>query len=113
MEDLKNKAENLTGHLNLYFETAYKVLMLHVTKKTVNVASSGFIAFFVSVLFLFVILFSGLGLSWWIGSSIDSVVGGLFIVAGIFVLLITTLLLLKKKYIFPIIRNYLIKSLYE
>lgn len=113
MEDLKNKAENLTGHINQYLETAYKILVLQMTKKTVNFASSGFIAVFISILSLFVLLFSGLGLSWWIGSLVHSVVGGFFIVAGIYVLLISTLILLKKKYIFPLVRNLLIKALYE
>ena len=113
MEDLKNKAENLTEHINQYLDTAFKILVLQAAKKTVNVASSSLITACISVLSLFVLLFSGLGLSWWIGSLIHSMVAGLFIVAGIYVFLIAMVIILKRKFIFPMVRNYLTKNLYE
>lgn len=113
MENLKDKAENLTEHVNQYLETAFKILTIQMTKKTVNVASSSFITVCISILSLFALLFSGLGLSWWLGSLLHSMVGGLFIVAGFYVFLLMMVIILKKKYIFPVIRNYLIKSFYE
>lgn len=113
MEDLKKKTESLTDHVGDYLETYYKLASLNVTEKTAGLASVSVTMLCVSSLTLFALLFIGLGLSWWIGTAIDNMVGGFFIVAGIYVVLIFTILLLRKKYIAPMIQNFVIQKMYD
>lgn len=113
MAELKSKAEDLAEHAGDYFETQFKLAALNATDKATGMASQGLMVIVVVVLVLFVLLFSGLGLSWWIGRAIDNIVGGFFIVAGAYGLLIALLLLLRKSVIAPAIRNFLITRIYE
>jgi hypothetical protein len=113
MEELKSKAENLAEHAGDYFETHFKLAVLNATDKATGLASQGLTVAVLTVLSLFVLLFSGLGLSWWIGNAINNIVGGFFIVAGVYGLLIAILLLFRKKHIAPLIRNFLIARIYE
>jgi apolipoprotein N-acyltransferase len=113
MAEIKSKAEDLAEHAGDYFETQFKLAALNVTDKATGMASQSFTFAVVAILALFVLLFLGLGLSWWIGRVINNIVGGFFIVAGVYVFLIALLLLLRKSVIAPAIRNFLIARIYE
>jgi hypothetical protein len=113
MAEIKSKAEDLAEHAGDYFETQFNLARLNATDKATGLASQGFMFAVVAILALFVLLFTGLGLSWWIGRVINNIVGGFFIVAGVYVLLIALLLLLRKSVIAPVIRNFLIARIYE
>ncbi|MGZ5245545.1 MAG: phage holin family protein [Flavitalea sp.] len=113
MEELKTKAEDLTKNLKEYAETYYKLTILKVTDKATNVVS-GLLAGF-SVLFfgVFVLLFSALALASWLGQIVNSEAAGYLIVAGIFLLIIIILVMMRKRIVFPMIRNKIIRKLYE
>lgn len=113
MAELKSKAEDLAEHAGDYFETQFKLAAINATDKATGMASQSLMVIVIVILALFVLLFSGLGLSWWIGRAIDNIVGGFFIVAGVYGLLIALLLLLRKSVIAPAIRNFLITRIYE
>jgi hypothetical protein len=113
MDELKNKAENLTDHVSDYLETYYKLTVLNATEKTAGIASVSVTAVFIGFLVLFVLLFSGFGFSWWIGKAIDNMIGGFFIMAGIYLLLIGIIFIFRKKYIAPFIRDFIIQKIYE
>ena len=113
MAELKSKAEDLAEHAGDYFETQFKLAALNATDKATGMASQSFTFAVVIILALFVLLFSGLGLSWWIGRTINNIVGGFFIVAGVYVVIIALLLLFRKSVIAPAIRNFLITRIYE
>ena len=67
------------------------------------------------VLFLgvFVLLFSGIALGIWLGEVLDSPALGYLLVAGIYLLIIIILVLLRKRIVFPMIRNLIINKIYE
>lgn len=113
MEDLKTKADILTDHVGDYLETYFNLTVLKATEKTAGIASLSVTAIFISFLVLFVLLFTGFGLSWWIGAWINNLVAGFFIVAGIYLVLIALLLFLRKKIVFPFIRNFIIQRIYD
>ncbi|HEY9046585.1 MAG TPA: phage holin family protein [Ohtaekwangia sp.] len=113
MAELKTKTENLVEHAGDYFETQIRLAMLSATDKATGIASQSLLVILVSVLALFVLLFSGLGFSWWIGHAIDNMVGGFFIVAGIYGILIAIVFLLYRKHLAPVVRNFLIARIYE
>ena len=56
MDELKNKAENLTDHVSDYLETYYKLTVLNATEKTAGIASVSVTAIFIGFLVLFVLL---------------------------------------------------------
>lgn len=113
MENLKDKAENLTEHIGDYLETYYRLKVLKTVDKASGIASSGIAAIMVSVTVLFVILFASIGLSWWIGQTLQNMVAGFCIVSGLYALLGAILILLRKSTLLPLVRNIIIKKAYE
>ncbi|RYF97961.1 MAG: phage holin family protein [Chitinophagaceae bacterium] len=113
MAEIKEKAEELIEHATDYAETYYKLSMLKLTEKT-SAAGSGMIAAIIlAVLAFFVLLFIGMGLSWWIGGMLENMIAGYFIVAGIYLLLILCIVLMRKSVIDPFFRNFIVKKIYE
>lgn len=113
MAELKERADDLLEHAGDYIETYYKLGLLKVTEKSTAAGSSVIAALLLTILFIFFALFIGLGLAWWIGGMLDSIIAGYFIVAGIYLLIIVCVLAMRKKVIDPFVRNYLVKKIYE
>lgn len=113
MEDLKSKASDLTDSISEYVNTYYKLKVLNVADKATTIGSSAMSSVIVLFLGIFVLLFSGIALSIWLGELVESPALGYLIVAGFYLLLILILVALRKKIIFPMIRNSLINKLYE
>jgi uncharacterized membrane protein YccC len=65
------------------------------------------------VLAFFFLQFLFFGLAWWVGTLVNSIAAGFFIVAGFFLLLILLIFALRKKVIVPMIRNSIIRKVYE
>ncbi len=113
MEELKSKAENLVKSIGDYAQTYYKLTVLKLSDKATGIAASVLAA--VSVLFfgIFVLFFLGMALGFWLGSLLNSMALGFLLVAVFFLLLIIILFMLRKKIVFPVIRNSIIRKLYE
>jgi membrane protein implicated in regulation of membrane protease activity len=113
MEELKANAQSLKTHVSDYVSTYIELTKAKVTQGASNAASA--ITVLIGALFLglFFFLFVFLGLAWWIGGLFDSPAAGYFIVAALFLLIIITLFALRKKYIAPLIRNAIIRIVYE
>jgi hypothetical protein len=112
-KDLKDEAEDITSHIGDYVNTFFKLTVLKATQKAANIASALFAVIVVCIMSFFVILFASFGLAWWLGDIIKSRAGGFIIVAGFYFLLAICLLLFRKKIIFPLIRNLIIRKIYE
>lgn len=113
MEELKSSAGSLKTHVGEYVNTYIQLTKAKVTQGASNAASGaaiGISAFLLGIFFLF-FLFAGLAL--WIGSAIDSLAGGFFIVAAFFGILIGLVFALRKNVIVPAIRNAIISKVYE
>ena len=113
MAELKERADDLIEHVGDYIETHYKLGLLKITEKSTAAGSAIIAALLLAILSIFFILFIGLGLAWWIGGMLDSIIAGYFIVAGLYLLIIICVVMMRKKLIDPFLRNLLVKKIYE
>jgi len=112
-EDLKENVEDLTSHVSDYLDTLYRLTLLKVTQKATNLASTVLAAIAVCTIGLFVLFFVSVGAAWWLGDILKSRAGGFFIIAGFYLLLLLCIVLLRKRIVFPFIRNLVLGKIYE
>lgn len=110
---VKEKTQHLTDHFTELVESYYKLGVLHVTDKATGIASFTITLFVVSLLLMFTLLFLGFGLGWWLGTLFGNMLIGFSLVAGFFVAVIITIMALRKQVLFPLIRNLIIRKVYE
>lgn len=113
MEDLKSKAEELTGSVKDYVETYYKLSILKATDKATSITAGGLAAFSILFLGIFVLFFLGIALGVWLGHVLNNDALGYLLVAVLFIIIISILVIMRKKIVFPMIRNIIIRKLYE
>lgn len=120
MEDIETKtsenkttAEHLTDDVSEYIETYLKLGVVNATQKATGVATVTLTATLLSVFCLFVLFFAGLGIAIWLGESWGNLKAGYFTVAGFYVLCALVFVALRKKLIFPYVRDQIIKKVYE
>lgn len=113
MEELKNKAESLTKNIRDYADTYYKLTIIKATDKATGIAAGALAGFSILFLGIFVIFFLGISLAIWLGELVNNQALGYLIVAGFFLLIIIILVIMRKKIVFPMIRNLIIRKLYE
>lgn len=113
MDELKEKTADLADHIEDLADTFYKLTIINVTQKATNIASGAVMMIAVSVLGLFVFLFLGIALSWWLGDLTGSRTAGFLLGAAFFLIVLFIIILLRKKIIFPFIRNLIISKVYD
>lgn len=113
MEELKEKAGDLGNHIEDFAQTYYKLTVLRITQKVSNIASDIFISIAGAIILFFVFLFASFALAWWLGDILESRPGGFLIVAAFDILVLFVLIAMRKKIIFPLIRNKVIKKMYD
>jgi hypothetical protein len=113
MEEFKLKAENLTKSVGDYFDTYYKLTVVKAADKATGIAASSLAGIAVLFLGIFVLFFLGLALGVWFGRILENQVAGYLLVAGIYLLLIILLVALRKRIVFPFIRNLIVRKFYE
>jgi apolipoprotein N-acyltransferase len=113
MEDLKEKTIDLANHVEDLADTFYRLSLLNATQKATNIVSGAVITIVLCSLGFLVLLFAGCALAWWLGNIVNSRAGGFLLAAGFFLILLAILSVLKKKTIFPLIRNLIIRKVYD
>jgi hypothetical protein len=113
MEEFKLKAENLTKSVGDYFDTYYKLTVVKAADKATGVAASSLAGLATFFLGIFVLFFSGLALGVWLGQILENQVLGYLLVAVFYLILIILLIALRKKIVFPFIRNLIVRKFYE
>ena len=113
MEDLKEKTADLVDHVEDIADTFYKLTVLNVTQKATNIAAGAIAVIAVCVIGIFVLLFGGIALSWWLGNLIDSRVGGFLLGALFFMVIMIVIVMLRKQIVFPFIRDRIIRGAYD
>ncbi len=112
-EGIKESASDLVDHVTDFLETYYQYIGINVAQKSVNLAS-GAINFVVLIfLCLLIVSFTGFGLAWWLGTVIDNRAGGFFIVAGLYLVIMIVMIIMRKKVVFPFLRNIITRKIYE
>ena len=113
MDDNKTVAGKLIDNAGDIVETSYKLLVIKVVDKATTILSSAVATIIFVVFGFFVLLFLAIGTAIWIGEALDNMKVGYFITAGLFVLFIAIFYLLRKKIVFPLLRDSIIKKFYE
>lgn len=113
IDDLKEKTTDLADHIEDLADTFYRLTIVNVTQKATNIASGAIVAIVMCVLGLFVVLFLGIALAWWLGDILNSRTGGFLLGAAFFLIVFLVAGLLRKKIIFPFIRNFIIRKVYD
>jgi len=113
MEELKSKAGDLTDSITEYIQSYYKLTLLNAADKATTIGATTLASVTIIFMGIFVLFFGGIALAIWLGELLDSPALGYLIVAGFFLLVIIIIVSLKKKIVFPLIRDSLINKLYE
>ena len=113
MEEFKLKAENLTKSVGDYFDTYYKLTVVKAADKATGIAASSLAGLATFFLGIFVLFFSGLALGVWLGDVLENAAAGYLLVAVFYLLMIIILIALRKKIVFPFIRNLIVRKFYE
>lgn len=113
MEALKHNAEKLTESISNYAETYYKLSVLKAADKATGIASSTLSGLVLAVLGMFVLMFLSVALALWLGGLLNSAAAGFLLVGVLYAGIITVIVLLSKRIVFPFIRNKIIRKLYE
>jgi len=112
-ESVKDVIGDLTNHVTEFAETFYRLQVLNITKKATDVTANLLGGLVVAVLGVFVILFGGIALAWWLGDIVQNRAGGFLLVAGFFVIIGLVLVFSMKRIVFPKFRNMIIRKMYE
>lgn len=93
---------------------AYKdLLTMRMVEHSSLGISASIIGIFSLLVGLFMLLFVGFGCAWWLGEYMQNMKLGFFVVAGVYMVLFTSMLITSKKVLLPLIRNMIIKRIYE
>jgi apolipoprotein N-acyltransferase len=112
-EDLKTKAAHLKSSVTDYARSYTALMKARATRGASNAAAGTVIGVLSLVFGVFFLMFLFTALGFWLGDVLDSRAGGFFCVAGFFALLIALLFGLRRKVIVPMIRNLIIRKVYE
>jgi Putative Actinobacterial Holin-X, holin superfamily III len=113
MDDLKEKTADLADHVEDLADTFYKLTVVKITEKATTIASNVILVLSITIFGFFILLFSGIALAWWLGDLVNSRTAGFLLGAGFFLLVLLIIAALKKKTIFPYIRDRIIRKVYE
>src|SRR6478609_11408005 len=109
MGEIKDKAEDLTSHIGDYLDTFYKLSVINVTGKASGIVSAGITSIIIILFLMFALLFACMGVGWWLGEQLNNMLAGFGIISAFYVLLIAIIILFRKTFLFPMIRNILIR----
>jgi hypothetical protein len=113
MNDLKEKTADLADHVEDLANTFYKLTVVNITQKATNAASNLLLVLSVAILGFIVIVFLGVALALWLGDLIESRAGGFLITAAFFGVVLGIIASIRKKIVFPYIRNLIIRKIYD
>jgi len=113
MFEIRDKVENIAENVEEIVKDYYELSFVNAVDKGSKLGSLFIVNLLVAALGFFVFLFVGFGASFWIGEALGSIMLGFFIVAGFLLLVLVIILALKAKTIVPLLRNIIIKSIYD
>lgn len=112
-EDLKDSLGDLANHASDFANTFYRLQVLNLTKKATDVTANIAGGLVSAVLGVFVIFFAGFALAFWLGDLLESRALGFLLVAVLFALVAVIFMAARKKLVFPIWRDKIVRKLYE
>jgi hypothetical protein len=113
MDDLKTKTANLAHHIQDIAQTYYDLARINVAQAASKAVARAIVFLILAWLLLCVFLLAGVGLAIILGKMVHNAAAGYFIVAGIYLFIVVILFLLRKKMVFPFIRNFIVRKIYD
>lgn len=113
MVEEKKSGEKILDLAGDMVENYRSLVTLKVVEQSSRVGSISIVGLLLLIVGVFVLLFAGLGLSWWLGEALGNIKAGFFIVCGAYALLLIVLILISKRTLLPTIRDMIIKKIYE
>jgi hypothetical protein len=110
---MKTAFTNFKNSTQEIADTYYQLGLAKATQKGADVAAASVGGILMAFFAFFTFLFAFIGLAFWVGTLVNSTAGGFLIVAGFFGLLLGLAIGLKGRLIYPIIRNAIVKKVYE
>jgi hypothetical protein len=115
MEDPEKKpvVEKIVETSEDILETYRRLICITLVEYTSLGAGMSVVGLVYTVFVVFTLLFAGLGAAWWIGESMNDIKSGFFIIAGFYAFVFLLFMGVFKKKIIPLVRNKIIKQIYE
>lgn len=110
---LKTAFTNFKGSAENIADTYYKLGVATATQKGADVAAAGVFGILLAFMSMLALLFGFIALAFWVGTLINSTAGGFGIVAGFLAFLAILVMALKGNVIYPMVRNTVVKKVYE
>jgi len=96
-----------------YVETYYQLTIVNINKKTADITAAASFSMLAALICFFVALFLGIAASLWLGNLLGNTAQG-FLLVGLFCLFVFLIVFFtRKKLFYPIVKNLVIKSIYE
>lgn len=105
--------DSLKTSITSIAKACYKLFQLKLTEKFVIISSKVILLLLSFCFSLLMLLFMSLGLSWYIGEQLDNVALGYVVTGGIYFILLIILVGLRKKLMYPFLRNFITRELYD
>lgn len=110
----QSRIDQTIEHAKEYVETKWDLIILNTTEKVSNAASSIATSLILILVMSFVLLFSSIGVAWYIGEQNGSASMGFLIVAGFYLIVAVLFYFMRNEWLkIPIINSILKKLHYD
>ncbi len=113
MSEVKESANSVLDTLESMLETHRDLMIVKFLQRFSNSSAIAVIGIFSLMILVLILIFAGVGFSWWIGEELNNMKAGFFIVCGIYSVVLFLILLFSKKLLLPILRDLIIDKIYE
>ncbi len=113
IQEIKEDTKDLFDHAVDYVETFYRLKTIAIAQKAIDIGSGAINGVIIGILAIFSFGSISFGIGWWLGNVVDNRAAGFFITGGLYILIIIAIIVMRKKLIFPLLRNMLTKKIYE
>lgn len=110
---LAERSRHVSDIISDLYQSYLKLGLVHLTDKGSGIVSISIVLLVSASLALFVLFFVGLGIGFWLGQQLGSMLAGFGIVALFFLLLAVALFTTRNRFLIPLIRNLIITKVYE
>lgn len=112
-EKLSDNVETLLDHIEGFLKTFYRLTVIRITEKAVNISAGIVNAVAILIFSFFIVLFGGFALAWWLGDLLNSRAAGFLLTAAFFGVIMTVIILISKKILFPLFRDKILNKFYD
>jgi hypothetical protein len=109
----KENDRNIAELASDYVETYVQLAVLNINKKTADISAAASFSMLAGLVGFFVVLFLGIAGSFWLGGLVGSTAAGFLLMSAFYLLIFLILFFTRKKLFYPLVKDLIIKSIYE